>query len=118
MTDRELPTGTLTFLFSDMEGSTRLVQELGPGTFAQVLEQHNAILRNAFGRCGGIERGTQGDSFLVPPGGCAPWKPPVGWRGGGPASRRPMGSTRPNWRSRVRSVTNGESPTHCSTSRI
>ncbi len=65
MTGRNLPTGTVTFLFSDMEGSTRLVQDLGPAVFTQVLEQHNAILREAFSGHGGVERGTQGDSFLV-----------------------------------------------------
>ena len=65
MTDRVLPTGTVTFLFSDIEGSTRLVQDLGPAAFTQVLDQHNAILREAFSGHGGVERGTQGDSFLV-----------------------------------------------------
>jgi predicted ATPase/class 3 adenylate cyclase len=65
MADRTLPTGTVTFLFSDMEGSTRLVQDLGPSTFAQALDQHNAILRQAFSAHGGVERGTQGDSFFV-----------------------------------------------------
>jgi predicted ATPase/class 3 adenylate cyclase len=65
MRERPLPTGTVTFLFSDIEGSTRLVQELGPAAYTEVLERHNAILRAAFERHGGTERGTQGDSFLV-----------------------------------------------------
>lgn len=65
MQGRELPTGTVTFLFSDMEGSTRLVADLGPSVFAEVLERHNRILRAAFAEHGGVERGTQGDSFLV-----------------------------------------------------
>jgi predicted ATPase/class 3 adenylate cyclase len=65
MTERVFPTGTVTFLFSDMEGSTRLVQDLGPAAFTQLLDQHNAILREAFAGYGGVERGTQGDSFLV-----------------------------------------------------
>jgi predicted ATPase/class 3 adenylate cyclase len=65
MADRVLPTGTVTFLFSDMEGSTRLVQELGPAVFTEILERHNALLREAFAARGGVERGTQGDSFLV-----------------------------------------------------
>jgi predicted ATPase/class 3 adenylate cyclase len=65
MTSRALPTGTVTFLFSDMEASTRLVQDLGPATFAHILGQHNAILREAVARHDGVERGTQGDSFLV-----------------------------------------------------
>ena len=65
MAEGVLPTGTVTFLFSDMEGSTRLVQDLGPAVFTEVIERHNAILREAFGRHGATERGTQGDSFLV-----------------------------------------------------
>jgi predicted ATPase/class 3 adenylate cyclase len=65
MQARDLPTGTITFLFTDMEGSTRLVADLGPSVFADVLERHNRILRAAFAEHGGVERGTQGDSFLV-----------------------------------------------------
>jgi predicted ATPase/class 3 adenylate cyclase len=65
MRERPLPTGTVTFLFSDIEGSTRLVQDLGTATYAELLERHNAILRAAFERHGGTERGTHGDSFLV-----------------------------------------------------
>ena len=65
MAERVLPTGTVTFLFSDMEGSTRLVQDLGPAVFTEVLERHNAALRTAFAAHNGVERGTQGDSFLV-----------------------------------------------------
>ena len=65
MSERPLPTGTVTFLFTDIEGSTRLVQDLGHDVYSEVLERHNAILREAFAGHGGIERGTQGDSFLV-----------------------------------------------------
>jgi predicted ATPase/class 3 adenylate cyclase len=65
VTERTLPTGTITFLASDMEGSTRLVQAVGPAVFRGILEQHNAILRTAFETRGAVERGTQGDSFLV-----------------------------------------------------
>ncbi|MEO8228560.1 MAG: adenylate/guanylate cyclase domain-containing protein [Chloroflexota bacterium] len=64
-THRALPTGTVTFLFSDVEGSTRLVGELEPLAYRDLLEQHHAILRMAFGRHGAVERGTQGDAFLV-----------------------------------------------------
>src|SRR5438874_2202925 len=62
---RKLPTGTVTFLFSDVEGSTRLVGELGAAAYRKLLEQHNRILRRAFTALGGVERGTQGDAFLV-----------------------------------------------------
>ena len=60
-----LPTGTVTFLFSDIEESTRLVQELDSPTYRKVLEQHHHLLRTEFEVHGGIERGTQGDGFLV-----------------------------------------------------
>ena len=59
-----LPTGTLTFLFSDIEGSTRLVQALG-AAYPAVLERHQALLRAAFDEAGGVEVATEGDSFFV-----------------------------------------------------
>src|SRR5205823_3014810 len=60
----ELPTGTVTFLFTDIEGSTRLLQELGEA-YPAVLEEHAAILRGAIGECGGVEVSTEGDSFSI-----------------------------------------------------
>jgi predicted ATPase/class 3 adenylate cyclase len=60
-----LPTGTVTFLFTDIEGSTRLAQQLDVDTYRRMLEQHHALLRAAFEAHGGAERGTQGDAFLV-----------------------------------------------------
>ena len=57
-----LPQGTVTFLFTDIEGSTRLVQELGP-RYRDVLERHQELLRDAFRA--GAEVGTEGDSFFV-----------------------------------------------------
>ena len=65
MTERTLPTGTVTFLFSDIARSTHLVQQLGPAAFADALATHNELLRRSFAAHGGVERGTQGDSFLV-----------------------------------------------------
>ena len=59
-----LPTGTVTFLFTDIEGSTRLLHELGPERYAAVLREHRRLLRAAFGRHGGIEVDTQGDAFF------------------------------------------------------
>jgi len=56
---------TLTFLFSDIEGSTRLEQEVGTSAYADVRERHRALLRAAFAACGGEEQGTEGDSFFV-----------------------------------------------------
>jgi YVTN family beta-propeller protein len=60
----ELPSGTVTFLFSDIEGSTQLVRELGGG-YSEVLAEHQRILRAAFAAHGGREVDTQGDSFFV-----------------------------------------------------
>jgi predicted ATPase/class 3 adenylate cyclase len=60
----ELPTGTVTFLFTDIEGSTRLLQELGDG-YAAARDDHAAILRRAIEAHGGLEVSTAGDSFFV-----------------------------------------------------
>jgi class 3 adenylate cyclase len=59
----DLPTGTVTLLFTDIEGSTRLLDELGD-RYAPVLAEHRRVLREAFGRIGGIEVDTQGDAFF------------------------------------------------------
>jgi class 3 adenylate cyclase len=45
---RELPRGTVTFLFTDIEGSTRLLHELGEEPYAAVLAEHRRVLRSAF----------------------------------------------------------------------
>ena len=60
----ELPTGTVTFLFTDIEGSTRLLQELGDG-YAEVLAEHRRVLREAWREHDGVEVDTQGDAFFV-----------------------------------------------------
>ena len=62
---RDLPSGTVTFLFTDVEGSTKLLHELGAGTYAVALAEHRRILRDAFGTGGGVEVDTQGDAFFV-----------------------------------------------------
>jgi predicted ATPase len=59
-----LPTGTVTFLFTDIERSTRLLSELGD-EYADVLAEHHRRIRDAVGRHGGIEMSTQGDGFSV-----------------------------------------------------
>jgi predicted ATPase/class 3 adenylate cyclase len=61
----ELPTGTVTFLFTDIEGSTRLLQELGPDEYDRVQDQHAESLRRAIAAHGGTEIRTEGDSFFV-----------------------------------------------------
>src|SRR5262245_18918485 len=60
----ELPTGTVTFLFTDIEGSTKLLHELGDG-YAGALEAHRIVLRQAFADHDGAEVDTQGDAFFV-----------------------------------------------------
>ena len=62
---RNLPSGTITFLFTDVEGSTRLLHELGPEGYADALAEHRRVLREAFTRHGGVEVDTQGDAFFV-----------------------------------------------------
>jgi predicted ATPase/class 3 adenylate cyclase len=59
-----LPTGTVTFFFSDMEGSTKLVQELGD-SWPGLLEEHDRLFRVAIGHHGGVEVRTIGDAFFV-----------------------------------------------------
>ena len=61
----DLPSGRVTFLFTDVEGSTRLLHELGPVGYAEALAEHRRILRQAFTARGGVEVDTQGDAFFV-----------------------------------------------------
>ena len=60
----ELPHGAVTFLFSDIEGSTRLVKVLRE-RYAQVLAEHRRLVREAIARQAGHEIDTQGDAFFV-----------------------------------------------------
>ncbi len=69
-----LPAGTVTFLFTDIEGSTRLLHELGPARYAEALAEHRRIVREAAAVHGGVEVDTQGDAFFIAfptPGGAA-----------------------------------------------
>ncbi|MDH4103044.1 MAG: adenylate/guanylate cyclase domain-containing protein, partial [Thermoleophilia bacterium] len=59
-----LPTGVVTFLFTDVEGSTRLLHELGDA-YADALHEHRRVLRGAFTAHDGVEVDTQGDAFFV-----------------------------------------------------
>src|SRR5918992_2522963 len=61
---RDLPTGTITFLFTDIEGSTQLLQELGEA-YAGVQDAHATILRKAISEGDGSEIRTEGDSFFA-----------------------------------------------------
>jgi predicted ATPase/class 3 adenylate cyclase len=61
---RSLPTGTITFLFTDIEGSTRLLQRLGD-SYGELLSTHAQLLREVAAEQGGCEVGTQGDAFFI-----------------------------------------------------
>jgi predicted ATPase/class 3 adenylate cyclase len=60
----ELPTGTVTLLFTDIEGSTRLLEEVGD-RYAELLGEHRRALRESFARHGGVEFGTEGDAVFA-----------------------------------------------------
>jgi predicted ATPase/class 3 adenylate cyclase len=61
----DLPTGTVTFLFTDVEGSTKLLRGLGRTAYAEALAEHRRVLRAIFATHGGVEVDTQGDAFFV-----------------------------------------------------
>ena len=61
----DLPSGTVTFLFTDVEGSTKLLHELGADGYAEALAEHRRLIREACARHDGVEVDTQGDAFFV-----------------------------------------------------
>lgn len=61
----ELPDGTVTFFFTDIEGSTRMVREVGDDLWAGLLETHRELVRRAIAAHGGREFGTQGDALFA-----------------------------------------------------
>ena len=60
-----LPQGTVTFLFTDIEGSTRLVERLGPDQYGRVLDTHRELLLHSINEAGGLEVDSQGDSVFA-----------------------------------------------------
>jgi predicted ATPase/class 3 adenylate cyclase len=60
-----LPSGTVTFLFTDIEGSTRLLRSLGQETYTRCLSDHDALIRRAITEAGGVEVRTEGDAFFT-----------------------------------------------------
>ena len=62
---RDLPAGTVTMLFTDIEGSTRLLHRVGDDRYTALLAEHRRLLRDAFDAYGGTEVDTQGDAFFV-----------------------------------------------------
>src|SRR3989337_2559061 len=65
MVRRDLPTGTVTFLFTDVEGSTRLLREIGEAAYADALAAHRRIVRDAIARHGGLQVDTEGDAIFA-----------------------------------------------------
>jgi predicted ATPase/class 3 adenylate cyclase len=60
----DLPGGKVTLVFTDIEGSTKLLHERGAEAYAEALAEHRRLLRDAYGRHGGVEVDTQGDAFF------------------------------------------------------
>jgi len=60
----DLPSGTVTFLFTDVEGSTKLLHSRGAEAYANALAEHRRVIREACGAEGGVEVDTQGDAFF------------------------------------------------------
>jgi predicted ATPase len=60
----DLPTGTVTLLFTDVAGSTRLLHELGDEAYSETLAGHRRVIREACARHNGVEVDTQGDAFF------------------------------------------------------
>jgi class 3 adenylate cyclase len=61
----DLPSGTVTFLFTDVDDSTRLLHELGAEAYAGGLAEHRRVIREAVAAHGGVEVDTQGDAFFM-----------------------------------------------------
>ena len=61
---RELPSGTVTLVFTDIEGSTRLLRDHG-SEYAELLAEHRRALREISGEHHGVEVDTQGDGFFL-----------------------------------------------------
>jgi class 3 adenylate cyclase len=64
MAATQQPSGTVTLVFTDIEGSTRLLDSLGPESYGSVLGEHQRAVRDAFGRHNGYEVDTAGDGFF------------------------------------------------------
>jgi predicted ATPase/class 3 adenylate cyclase len=60
----DLPSGTITFLFTDVEGSTHLLRDLGADSYGDALAEHRRVIREASAGEGGVEVDTQGDAFF------------------------------------------------------
>lgn len=61
----DLPTGTVTFMFTDIEGSTRIVQDVGDDRFREIVEGHQRLIETTVVRFGGVKVGSEGDSVFA-----------------------------------------------------
>src|ERR1700674_3894227 len=61
----DLPTGTVTLLFTDVEGSTRLLDDIGADAYGVLLAEHHSVCRKAWAAHSGVEIDTSGDAFFV-----------------------------------------------------
>jgi class 3 adenylate cyclase len=59
------PVGTVTMVFTDIEGSTNLLEQLGTNPYRDALEEHRRVVREASARHGGYEVNCEGDSFFL-----------------------------------------------------
>jgi class 3 adenylate cyclase len=63
----DLPTGTISLVFTDIEGSTRLLEELGTERYRQALGRHREVVREAFGRHQGYDSSIESRCARPPP---------------------------------------------------
>jgi class 3 adenylate cyclase len=68
---QNLPEGTVTIMFSDIEGFTSITEQLGDRRAMEILREHNGIIRQQIARCAGHEIKAQGDGFMVAFGGAS-----------------------------------------------
>ncbi|MGI9666726.1 MAG: ATP-binding protein [Acidimicrobiia bacterium] len=61
----QLPTGTVTFLFTDIEGSTRILSRVGSDRYTDLLTRHHEVVRAGLDARGGVEMRTEGDAFFA-----------------------------------------------------
>ena len=103
------PSGTVTLVFTDIEGSTRLLDDLGEDGYRDALADHREVIRESFGRYGGYEVDNQGDSYFyafpTATGAVGAVREALTALGGGPIAIRPSTSVwtctrrRGSWRS-------------------
>lgn len=91
-----LPTGGLTFMFSDIEGSTGTLQQVGDEAFGRLLEMHHQVIRESLTEGGGIEVSTEGDSFF------AVFKDPIAAVQTASNIHRELATQSPGWSSSVK----------------